>query len=86
MNQAVKRKVYQQGTQKQVNFIKAVSGMSEEQGRVFQMWHDGWADIDIAAELGMDAKAFAVAEEEVSKKTHYAILRVIDFAADNNMI
>lgn len=86
MNQAVKRKVYQQGTQRQVDFIKTASGMTEEQGKVLQMWHDGWADIDIAAELGMDAKAFAVAEEEVSKKTHYAILRAIDFALDNGMI
>ena len=83
MNQAVKRRVYQQGNQKHVDFIRRESGMNEEQGRLLQLLHDGWADIDIAAELGMDAKAYAVAEAEVCKKTMCAIITALNFTIEN---
>ena len=78
MNQILKDIVYGKGTQRQVNFMAELGGMTEEERSVFQMIHEGQTDLFIQEELCLDRKTYKRIEEAVRAKLLIAVFECIN--------
>lgn len=74
MNQAVKRAVYTKGTQEDIDYISKISGMTEEEKMVLQMWHDKSTDLDIQEEVSRCKNSMSEVEISVRIKTASTVL------------
>ena len=78
MNQILKDRVYQYGTQKHVDFLAELGGMNDEETKVFNLIHQGKSDLFIQEELSIGRKCFARIEESIRAKLMLAIFECIN--------
>lgn len=82
MNQFIKDTVYGKGTQKQVDFMKLLGGMNEEESKLFQMIHEGKTDVYIQEELSLSRRSYLRVEESVRAKLLLAVFDCINHRMD----
>lgn len=85
MNQVLKDRVYHYGTQKQIDFIATIGGMTEEETKVFKMIHDGKSDLYIQEEIGVSRKTYNRIEESIRAKLMLAIFDCINHRMDDGV-
>ena len=83
MNQILKERVYAMGNQAQVDFLKHISGMDEEEQKAFQMMHEKKSDEFISDSLGMSRKYYEKVIESMRTKLLVGVMQCINFTMDN---
>lgn len=79
MNPVLRKSVYQMGNQKQLDFLKMVTGMNEEEQRMFQLLHGIDSEECIMAEMGYtNKKTYKDAEQLIRKKVAVGIMESIN--------
>lgn len=84
MNQILKERIYQMGTQKQINFMAHIGGMNEEEKQLFNRLHEGKPDSVIQDELNMSRKTYNRIEESVRAKLLLAVFECINHHMENS--
>ena len=83
MNQNIKARVYQRGTKDQAKFMARISGMNEEQEKLFLLLHDGKDDDFIRDVLGLSKKSFDRVEDAVRVKLLLAVFDCINYTMEH---
>ena len=78
MNQYLKDIVYGKGTQRQIDFLARLGGMTDEEYKVFNLIHQQATDLDIQLEMALDKKTYARVEESVRAKLLIAVFECIN--------
>ena len=78
MNQYLKDIVYGKGTQRQIDFLAHLGGMTDEEYKVFNLIHQQATDLDIQLEMALDKKTYARVEESVRAKLLLAVFECIN--------
>ena len=84
MNQCLKDAVYNRGSQKHVDFIAKIGGMTDEEKSVFQLIHDGQTDLFIQEEIGLSRTAYRKVEDSVRAKLLLAVFECINECLEHN--
>lgn len=84
MNQCLKDAVYNRGSQKHVDFMAKLGGMTDEEKNVFQLIHEGQTDLFIQEETGLSRTAYRKVEDSVRAKLLLAVFECINECLEHN--